>query len=157
CALQVAQFGAGDFTIHLGQRLLAAHGQYGMPKSNNDPEQPECLSNVSILKEAQGLRAELKVCWNRERRQVGPGLEHRIKRPYEQNHYHHCSDLHDSQGLVAGFLNPLDVLPPVIKGHNQGKGGSRMVHVELRRAMKHGVHGPGNPAMSISSSEELVD
>src|SRR5215472_15342280 len=39
-----------------------------------------------------------------------------------------------------------------------GKGGRRVVYVELRgAAVKHGMHGSRNPAMRVGGSEELID
>ena len=74
-----------------------------------------------------------------------------------QDDHHYGGDLHDAQRLVAGFFDALDVFPPVINGYQQGKGGGGVVFIDMRRAVKHGVHGARNPAMGVGGGKEFVD
>ena len=43
------------------------------------------------------------------------------QRPSQEQHHHHGGDLHHAQSFVAGILNPLGVLPPVINRHRKRK------------------------------------
>src|SRR5579859_5123407 len=84
-------------------------------------------------------------------------MNDRIEGPAHQDDYHDGSDLHYAERFVAGFFYALDVFPPVINGHQQSERGGRMIQVDLRRAVKHLVHGFRNPAMLVSGSKQLID
>ena len=47
--------------------------------------------------------------------------DNRVDAPADQHHDHRRGDLHDAQGFVARFGDALDVLPPEIHGHDDGK------------------------------------
>src|SRR6476646_3670038 len=84
-------------------------------------------------------------------------MEDGIKGPAHQDNDHHRGDLHHAKRFVTGLFYALDVLPPIVSGHQQSECRSRMVYVNLRRAMEHAVHGPGYPAMLIRSCKQLID
>ena len=148
-ALQVAQLRAGDFTVYLRQRFFTAHSQNGVAKRYQDPEQAKCFSQVRILQESQCLWGELEVGRNRPWRQRSAGMQDRVNGPDQQDNHHHRGDLHYAQSFVAGFFNTFEVLPPVVQSHDHRERRRCVIQVQLRRAVKHHVHGVRDPAVRI--------
>src|SRR5579864_1258168 len=154
--LQVAQLGTGDFTVYLGQRFFAAHGEHRVPERYENSEQADRFPDVGVFQKAQRFSAEVKILRERQWGKVAAVVKDGIESPAHQDDYHHCGDLHDAESFVTGFFNALEVFPPVVNSYEEGKGGGGVVFVEVRRAMKHGVHGAGNPAMSIGGGKSFI-
>ena len=159
--LQVLQLGMGQLAVDLGQRFLAAHGQHGMAKGDQDAEDGELggesVGQVGVLQKAQGFLAELQAVGSGQRHGLVALLHQGKGRPAQQDDHHHRGDLHYPQRLLAGFLNALGVLPPEVYGHDQGKYDRGPVDVEVRRPVKHVVHGPRDPAVGLGRGEGVVD
>ena len=117
-ALQVLELGVLDLAIDLRQALLAAHGQDGVAEGHENAEQAEDRQ-AAALQESQRVVAEVEVRGNRRRRKVHAHHADRVHAPDQQNDHHHRGDLHNAQRLVARFLDALDVLPPVVDGHQR--------------------------------------
>ena len=155
---QVAQLRTGNFAVHLGQRFFTAHGQHGVAESDQDAEQADALSPVDIFQEPKSFRAEVKVFRDRQRRQWRCVVNDRVEGPAHQYHHHHRGDLHYAERLVTGLFNPLDVFPPVITGHQQGKGGGRVIFIDMRcMPLEHGVHGARDPAVGVGGGKQFID
>ena len=124
-ALQVLQLGMGQFAVDLGQRFLAAHGQHGMAEGDQDAENGEfrgqTVRQVGVLQKAQRFVAELQAVGSRQRHGLVALLHQGNGRPAQQDDHHHRGDLHYPQGLLAGFLNPLGVLPPEVRWSRPGQ------------------------------------
>ena len=81
-----------------------------------------------MLQEAERIRAEGERGGPGKRREMRADMEDRVGAPKEQDDHHDGGDLHDLQGFVAGLVDALDVLPPVISGDEDGNGGRGEVH-----------------------------
>ncbi len=108
-ALQVLELGMLDLAVDLGQRFLAAHGQHRMAEGHQDAEQAQHRRQLGVPRKpsASLLKCRFDGTW--QRRQIGPDVEGRIDPPAQQDHHHDRGDLHDFQGLVAGFLDALQM------------------------------------------------
>ena len=97
-ALQVLQLGMGQFAVDLGQRFLAAHGQHGMPKGNQDAENGELggepMRQVGVFQETQGFGAEFQAVGRGQRDRLVSLLQQGQRRPGQQDDHHHRGDLH---------------------------------------------------------------
>ena len=52
--------------------------------------------------------------------------------PDNQNHHHHRSDGHDLQGLAAGLVDALGILPPEEDNHDNRHTGRKVIVGELQ-------------------------
>src|SRR5712692_7463463 len=105
-----------DFAIDLCERFFAAHGQHGMAQANEDREDSGKMGEMQSIEPAHGVRLELQVFRMRYRGQRGMAEPDRVDAPGDENHDHDSRDLHDAHGLLAGFVDALDVVPPEING-----------------------------------------
>ena len=107
----------GDFTVHLGQRFKAAHGQQRMAQPNHDRNRQK-LWQGRMFQPAQRIRSE----FNSFRSGEGDGLkslhEKCDDRPDNQHAHHHRGELHYAQRFGAAFMHAARILPPEVDGHN---------------------------------------
>src|SRR5215470_4491231 len=72
----------------------------------------------------------------RKWRQVAAANPKRVGTPSDQHHDHHRRELHDAEGLPAGFGNAFEILPPEIERDGNGESGSGAVDVQLELNMR---------------------
>ena len=110
-----------DLAVHLRQGLFAAHCQHGVAEADEENHQCE-LADPSPIEPAQRLLGECHHSWVQGiRRQLyHRRTEDGNRAPQNQNHHHHRGDGHDLQGLAAGFVNTLRILPPEIGHYHDG-------------------------------------
>jgi len=109
-----------EFAIHLGQRFLAAHCQNRVSEADEDPDSATACgmllkrSQPAPLEQTSDLPLSAMAADERPapKRSGAPGNHH---------DHHHGSYIHDPQRFPAGLRNPLDVLPPEINRHRNGK------------------------------------
>ena len=65
-----------------------------------------------------------------------PGPRQRKQAPANHDHDHHGGDLHDPEGLLAGLVNSLDVLPPEIHRDHHAECSGKCVHRDMNRVAK---------------------
>src|SRR5260370_24737008 len=115
---QILELGMSEFTIDLGERFFAAHGQHGVAEGNQDSEQSEhsgkTLLGQAVTEKAERFFGEMKVLRNRKRNGVVSRLDEGKCRPGEQDDHHDGGDLHDAESFLAGLLDALGIFPPVI-------------------------------------------
>ena len=111
---QILQLGGFNFAVHLRQGFFPAHGQDGMPHAHDHGDQGNHFQDLAAIEPSQGSRIESDIGGKRKRRKVRPTNPNRVRAPYDENRHHHRGDLHDAQGLLAGFVNSLDIFPPEI-------------------------------------------
>ena len=109
-----------DLAIDLGQRFLAAHGQYGMAEAHQHHDEGNARG-PGAQQPAERLTIVVHGGGSGKRRQVRTRFGQRNQAPDNQHHHHHRGDLHDLQGAFTGFVNALRVLPPKIKGDHDGE------------------------------------
>ena len=117
----------------------------------------QILGQIGVLHEAESFRAELKVVGSGQRYRLEPLLQQGEGGPAKQDDDHHGGDLHDPQGLFAGFLNPLGVLPPEVHGDCDGEHHRRPIDVYVGRAMEQVVHGARDPAVGVGGGKGVID
>ena len=125
-----------DFAVHLGHRLLAAHGQDRVAEPDQDADQADGVRQIGVAQPAQGIGGVNDGGARRQGRQVRAVHVQRVAAPRNHDHDHHRGDVHDAQGLLARLVNALDVLPPEINGDQRGKNRGGEVHGQHQR----GVH-----------------
>ena len=82
----------------------------------------------------------------------------RDQAPDDQHHHHHGGDLHDLQRPLAGFVHALDVLPPEIDGHHDGKDrGRTRSSGPCERRMAEVVESVGQEAREVLSGGDRAD
>ena len=81
---------------------------------------------------------------------------HRVTAPHQQNDHHDGGHLHHPQRLVARFLDPLDVLPPVVDRHGRGKQRRGVVHIELDGLAVRVHQRRGQPVALVGDRQQLV-
>src|SRR5580693_5512717 len=79
------------------------------------------MGEAYAVKPPHSVGLELQVAGRRKRRQRRMAENDRVDAPADQNHHHDRGDLHDAHGLLAGFVDAFDVVPPKIDGHENGK------------------------------------
>ena len=83
--------------------------------------------------------------------------KNRVAAPDQHHDHHDGGDLHDAESLVAGLLNALDVLPPVIGGGYDGKEDGEVVGIEMQRLVTGAYQRRRQPAMLLCDDQQLVD
>ena len=83
-------------------------------------------------------------------------LEERKRRPAQQSHHHNGSDLHDPERFFAGFVDALNILPPVINRDGEGEDNRGPVDVEVRGAVKYVVNSARDPAVGVGGDHHFV-
>ncbi len=131
-ALEVFELGMRDFAVDLGQAFLAAHGENGVAKGHQDAEEAEDRQSPSA-QETKRIVTEMEVGWDGRWRQRRAAKPNSVSAPNEQNDHHDRGDLHNPQSLIAGFLDPFDVLPPVINRDHRAQQRGGVIHIELDR------------------------
>ena len=126
--------------FNLGQSLFAAHGQHGVAEAdeNNNPHDVAEPCSIEPAKRFLIERNHTRV--QRIRRQYDGRAQDRNGAPNKQNHHHHCRDDHDLQGLLAGFVHALRVLPPEVNHHHHGQAGREMIVREMQRTVHVHAH-----------------
>jgi hypothetical protein len=130
-ALQVLELGKGDFAIHLGQALLAAHGQQRMAQADQDGDKCD-LGRNRPFEPPQRVRREMQIAHDGERDGLVAASEDGYQAPGDEDHHHHRGDLHDAEGLFARFVNADDVLAPEINRDRGGKNSGEMRRMEVQ-------------------------
>ncbi len=114
-SFEILQLGGRDFAVHLRERLESAHGEEGMPQADQDGNGCDRWCDRSF-EPTERSRAEADIVCGWE----GNGLvaleDHCQEAPSDQDHHHHGRDLHDSEGLLAGFVQSFQVLDARSKG-----------------------------------------
>ncbi len=153
--LEVGQLGRFDFPVDLGQRLLAAHRQDGVPEGNEQTEQADQAQPVFTVHTAQLLgqrrfAQEAGRVYDRCRRRILRGVvdlrpqidfakhtrfrsfdPERDAAPGKHDHSHHRGGDHDLERLFAGLMNPNNVLAEEVQGDRGGE--------EDRAPLGHGI------------------
>ena len=155
-ALEVLELGMLDFAVYLGERFFSAHGQDGVAEGHQDAKDAEDGNELGSLEEAECIVREVQVGGCGRRGQVNAADANGVDAPEEQNDHHDGGDLHDAQGLVAGFLDALDVLPPVINGDDGSEDGGGVIDVELEGQAVGVDERLREPAMVESDVHQLV-
>src|ERR1035437_6035534 len=75
--LQVGQLGMLDFAIDLGERLLAAHSQDGVPEGDENPQQADRVGKAAVTQPSQRVGGEMEMPQRRQRWQVGASYPYR--------------------------------------------------------------------------------
>ena len=119
--LEVRQLGAFNFAVDLRERFLAAHGQHGMAQGDENGEDAKHVRKAAVREPSERAGAQPQVARVRQGRQCGMAHSHCVDAPGDEQHYHHCDQLHDVQGFFAGLGNALGVLPPEIKRDDNGE------------------------------------
>ena len=114
--LEVGQLGRLDFAVHLRQRLFSAHRQHGMPKADKNRDHTGKVPELDAVQPTQGIGSKLQILRMRQRGKRGMPERNGVQAPANQDHDHYGRELHDAHGLLAGFRNALDVVPPEIDG-----------------------------------------
>ena len=135
---QVLELWVFDFPVDLRQRFFAAHGQHGVPEAD-EQEDPGQVTEECAVQPAQRFLVDRDDAWGQgawwERRRVTQNCKHA---PGDQDHDHDGGHDHDLQCFSARLVDTLDVLPPEIDHHKDGKhrreavlgkGGKRMSRV----------------------------
>src|SRR5215471_4698790 len=79
------------------------------------------MSEMHAVEPAHGIRLKLQVFRMGQRRERRMAKPDGIQAPANQDHDHHSRELHDAHCFLAGFGNALDVVPPEIKGNENGE------------------------------------
>src|SRR5271167_1919017 len=94
-----------------------------MPKADKDGDDSGEMREVHAIEPAHGVRFKLQVFRMRNWRERGVPEPNRVDAPADQDHDHDGGDLHDAHGLLAGFGDALDVVPPEVDGNENGEAG----------------------------------
>ena len=129
-----------DLAVDLSQSLFAAHGQNRMPEADEEDD-PGDVAEPGSVKPAQRIliqRDHARV--QRVGGQLDGSAQNRNRAPDDQNDHHHGGDGHDLQGLLAGFMHALGVLPPEV-GHDDDRDAGREVVIgKIQRAVQVHAH-----------------
>jgi hypothetical protein len=71
----------------------------------------------------------------RERREGGVAQQYSVHTPGDQDDHHDGGQLHDAHGLLAGFGDSLDVVPPEIDSAEYGERGCAEVWRNVKAEM----------------------
>ena len=109
------------FPVDLRQSFLTAHCENGVAESDKDSDQRDCMRQAAEAQPAQGFRRKRQIGTRRQRRQMSAAHPDGYDAPGNHHDHHHGSHIHDPQRFSTGFGNSLDILPPEINRHGQGK------------------------------------
>ena len=128
---QILELRVLDLAVDLGQSLLPAHGENGMSEADeqNDPGEMADPGAMQPTHGFLGQRDDSRVqrIWG----QLYGRVQNRNRAPDDQQDDHDGRDDHDLQRLLAGFVKPLDVLPPEVQNDKHGKCGGEMIFGEV--------------------------
>ena len=130
-AFQVLEFGMGDFAIDLRQGFEAAHGEQRVAQADHDGDHGDRRRHRAF-EPAHGIVGEAESLQGGERHRLIAVLQDGGDAPDDQDYHHAAGDLHDSQGLLAGFVHAHDVLAPEIEGDDGGEDRGEVGRVDVQ-------------------------
>src|SRR5208283_2194494 len=129
------ELGMLDFAVDLGEGFFSAHGEDRMAQTNEDGDDAGEVGELHAIEPAHGIGTQLDVARRRDGRQGGVADQNGVDAPGDQDHDHDGGDLHDAHGLLAGFVDALNVVPPEIgrahDGEARGADTRRNVQAEM--------------------------
>src|SRR5580693_5059109 len=138
--LQVLQLGVFDLAVDLGQSLFAAHGEHGVSEAD-EKDDPGDVAKPGSVEPAERFLVQ----WNyagvqRVRRQLDRCAQNRNGAPDDQDYHHDGGDRHDLQGLLAGFMHALSILPPEVGHYDHGQARGEVIVRKVERAVHVHAH-----------------
>ena len=124
---QIRKLGSFDFAIHLRERFFAAHRQDGMSDADKHGDHGNHAHDLAAVKPAERPLVQLNIGRRRKRRKVCAANPNGVRAPHDQDDHHHRGDLHDFQGLIAGFMHALYIFPPEKKRDQYGEKRGRRI------------------------------
>src|SRR5450755_469153 len=97
-----------DLAIHLRERFFAAHSQHGVPKTDQQ-QYPGQTRRPTVIQPSEGLMVHRDGGATREGRQMRWVNDQGNYAPEDEYDDHYGRDLHDAEGLFAGFVDALRV------------------------------------------------